>query len=607
MANKIKIDFSKINGFTADYGSSFTISIGENFVKDSVTNEPNIPIEQTYTLTDAAPQILEYIPADNSTNVNDPVIIIKFNQPILRGNGNIRLTTGVNTVVSEFSVQSSRVSIQNSTDLVIDLSGLIQNNTSYELGSYHLTDITGQYTVISPTTLQTTSIPTSSFGSGLNFTTGNAIITKQFSSNMSSEFSCVVGDKISNSKVSRSFYSNQDNDIFDTNPVQLQYVSSATTYTVTLSCDDGEFGYSTEVPSSSLSITGNPQTVNDILPTIKFYPDLDFESNTTFNLKVFSGGIELESFDIPLNHLGEGSIDEVIIFEENEVYTPEYKFTKYNALADLVVCGGGGGGALGGGAAGQLTYQTGLTNLVSFGSNYNIVIGSGGSAGNGLANSSGGNGGSSSGFGYTSTGGGGGSAATSSINQDPAGGNNASFNGSAGYCGDIYAIPATVSYSSGDVLGGSFVAGSGAGGFGNASSYTLSGPYQFEGTSNDFYTPLCGSFLDPSVRGNTGQPATNTSGFDESPAAGVGRNISFLNQTVCVGGQGVTAYALPRISDPSTRYFIVWQGNYSLTPGSGGAGSLSNDYGSFLKYYKRGNGTPTAGQDGIVAVRFYRS
>lgn len=614
MPNKVLIDLTKIPlQYTAGSGlDDVKISLNADFVRDVVTHEGNIPIENiaSYNIGGVPLEIVQTFPENGSINVNDPTFVFRFNQPVQKTtNGVIRLQRpSPFAVISEFSTASNRVSVQNQTDLVIDLTGLLQSNTTYSLGSY-------DFATSSPTNFKQTVIASTLRGFRLlvpgsagsfTFTTGNQLFKKEFSANLNTNFILELGNKITNSDLDRTFLSNQDNSIFSSNPIQLQFASPNVTYTVNLFCNDGEFTYSNATPSSNLDITGTPSQINSILPTIKFYPNVNFASNTQMVVSVSQGAQFLESYNINLLHLGPGSIEEIIIFNTSTTYVPDYKFIKYNAKADIVLAGGGGGGALGGGAAGQVVYQTAVSNLLTQGTPYNIVVGTGGSAGTGMPNSNGANGLNTTAFNYTAQGGSGGSAAQGSINSDPQGGNNASFSGSLGYSGNIFAIPATISYSSGDILGGSVIGGGGAGSFGNAQTFNLSGPYFFEGTTNEFFTPLCGSFLSPSVRGNTGQPATDTSGFDEAPAAGVGRNIPFLNQILGVGGQGVTAYALPRIEVPSTRYFIVWKGISSNTPGSGGAGSLSNDYGILLKFYKRGDSTPTPGQNGIVALRFFR-
>ena len=627
MANKVIVDLRKVD-LNYELGSSgFEVVLNTNVVKSEATNQPNIQTTTLYNTPDVftpRPTIIQFLPLNNSTNVNDPVFVFRFDQDVLlTDSGIIKLDSknpnGTYTSVASFASNSSRVTLQNylgnPRDVVIDVSGLLLPNKEYRLVAGDFL-ISGESTVIN-NRLQRASIPTEVGGSAswYKFTTGSQILKKEFSATMQSAFILDVGNKLTEIESPRNFFSNQDNLIFESNPIQLNNVFNNLTYSVTLSTLNGEFNYANAAPSSTFTITGNPSQIDAILPQIKFYPNLNFNTDTTFNITISQGPEVLESVDVNLIHLGPGSINELIVFESTTTYTPDYKFIKYQALANLAVVGGGGGGAWSGGGGGFVSTQTGVTNLVSIGTTYSIIVGTGGAGGTGLLNSHATDGTESRAFNLSAPGGTGGNAFGTS--GQPKGGDTNRYSGSLltrhtagspGYEDNIYAIPSTVGYSSGDVLGGAIVAGSGGGALSAAAIYNISGPYTFAGTSTTFFTPLCGSFLSPqSVRGNTGQSATDTSGFDQAPAAGAGRFVSFLNQTMGVGGQGVTAYALPLIENPSTRIFQIWKGAESSTYGSGGAGSVAPTFGAFSKYYRRGNGTPGVGKNGVVAIQFYRN
>jgi hypothetical protein len=358
---------------------------------------------------------------------------------------------------------------------------------------------------------------------------------------------------LQNVATSYSYSSNSVNDIFGVGTTPQLGDTIDGTFTVTLSTANGDFASTTDPlnGNSPLSYTGNKAQVNAWLDTIRFYPDKNYTSNTTFTItlvKSGTGGYTVTKTPA-LNFAGaSGFTPRTYTITTNGTWTPQFEEIKYGTM-DYAIIGGGGSGAGcyggtntnyapcggSGGGAGQVTVVNAETVPNA---TITVTIGSGGSN-------------------------------VTGTNSGVAGGS-------------------TIVTGWGGV-GGSLIAGGGGGGI--YGGYTVSPPTSgggglsgasFQGAPMRFQT-----FTFKTTGGGGGGAGGHASGYNQSQSISSGdglggpggAGITFRSVTYGVGGPGVG----PAGSTVSA----------STTYGSGGRGQ-NNSYSN-----------NTAGQNGAVIIYIY--
>ena len=183
----------------------------------------------------------------------------------------------------------------------------------------------------------------------------------------------------------RTYIANQTNNIFQSNTPYISDFDTTVgnTYQITLSCAIGKFSALSNYSDASdaWTFTGTMSQVNAKLASMKFMPNKDISSNSTFTyIQKKKNVIQVA---VNVNLIGSAAIpsSRTVVFDTVGSHT--FQATYDESLyfnADILVVGGGGGatyngGAGGGGGAGLLTSQS-LTTA-----SYPIVVGAGGSAG----------------------------------------------------------------------------------------------------------------------------------------------------------------------------------------------------------------------------------
>lgn len=218
--------------------------------------------------------------------------------------------------------------------------------------------------------------------------------------------------EITNMNISRNFTANNSNNIFSTTtPFISDLDATNPTYTVIFNCPNGQWtGPSSISPyvegslSNPLSITGTKAFINARFASIKFYPNYDLSTNTTFTYTQIKNGVTQVLQTVTLIRNAGTYQSRTVDFINSQTWTPTTTDVMYGKINSMLLVGGGGGGAVGGGGGGELKYIT--TDFIFQNISYNIVVGGGGIAGN--SNTNAGNGGDTTAFGYTARGGGGG-------------------------------------------------------------------------------------------------------------------------------------------------------------------------------------------------------
>lgn len=222
----------------------------------------------------------------------------------------------------------------------------------------------------------------------------------------------VTNSESANLAVSRGYYFNSNTAIFATSPIQVDDngVSSADTYSITISTATraiGGLGYAGNTnPAYSLTITGNKSYVNSQISLVKYFPDLNYTSNTSIYYTQIRNGRTQIIEEIPLTYLGNTTLNwanTTYSLTSTQTINFDPDVVLYGNI-DYVLVGGGGGGTTGGvygdkdggimGLGGQVIE---VLNYKPNTNSYLITIGAGGSAGVG--------GDTTSGFGNTAVGG----------------------------------------------------------------------------------------------------------------------------------------------------------------------------------------------------------
>jgi hypothetical protein len=287
---------------------------------------------------------------------------------------------------------------------------------------------------------------------------------------MSSSISSTVSTTVNNTKIPGYVAGVNDATYF---PNQVLWFTSAritddnpgtSSYTISFTASQGEFGDYTTTSSSTYSFTGTFAQCNTWLSQIYYYPPPYYTGNTTFTYTQIKAGTTQLTKTVNLTSAEYQVKKTTYMFTSNDNWTPTIEEKKYCLAHALVVGGGGGatgahnfGGAGGdGGQVKEVHYQ----NISA--SSYSITVGTGGTANNTRWNGTtypttitAGDGSSSSAFGVTAAGGAGSifSVTNSTTGQNgdyfwtTSGGINLSGFGGKGfdyYGGNDYSLPAVL-------------------------------------------------------------------------------------------------------------------------------------------------------------------
>lgn len=206
----------------------------------------------------------------------------------------------------------------------------------------------------------------------------------------------VTNSETANLAVSRGYYFNSNTAIFATSPIQVDDngVSSADTYSITLSTANraiGGFGYAGNTnPAYSLTISGNKSYVNSQLPLVRYFPDLNYTSNTSIYYTQIRNGRTQVNQEIPLTYLGNITptwSNVTYSITSSQTITLDPDVVLYGNI-DYLLVGGGGGGTTGGvyggrdgGVMGLPGQSLEVLDYRPINNSYAIIIGAGGSAG----------------------------------------------------------------------------------------------------------------------------------------------------------------------------------------------------------------------------------
>jgi hypothetical protein len=339
----------------------------------------------------------------------------------------------------------------------------------------------------------------------------------------------------------RTYLSNVPNAIFATSTPVIGDPVAGAVYTITLSSPNGEFGTITS-STSNYSFTGTISQINAQWTNIRFFPNKDYSSNSTFTYTQTKAGITTVNRTLSLNYAGAGTVPTLTYtFFNSSTWTPTYVEKKYSVFDYLLVGGGGAGGSRtagqsngsGGGGGGGVRYSTDQPLLAN---SYSFTVALGGQP---VAAGNGGAGGSTTGFGFTVGGGlGGGRCVAGGTNGIPGGGGENSTGASGGFgTGTMYNLRP---------LGGGGGSGSTSRGFYRTNDVFNQAP----GAGGDGEShPIYGAVVAQGGGGGVGLRA-------EIGANGTGARGFTLNNPGCGGGGGGGS-ALEELGDPGQPGIVV--------------------------------------------------
>lgn len=227
-----------------------------------------------------------------------------------------------------------------------------------------------------------------------------------------------------NNITARTYRGNQMNTLF---PNNLPFIESSTvgdSYTINISTPNGLIGTQSNGSDalSTFTYTGSLAQVNGLFSTIKYFPEYNLNSTTTYTYEQYKNSVleVSKTKNITYDGLTATSVD--YTFTTSGTWIPTFLEKRYNVMDYIIVGGGGGGGywrvgvpagsrgQAGGGGGGEELVYTGqsITNQ-----SYAVSIGAGGIGGNaagganadGFNSLAGGNGGNTSFNNHTANGG----------------------------------------------------------------------------------------------------------------------------------------------------------------------------------------------------------
>lgn len=205
---------------------------------------------------------------------------------------------------------------------------------------------------------------------------------------------CSVQDlEIANMTYTRYYNKNGVSSLFQANVPYIDDNTNGTYYTISLAINDGLIGTSDSDAASTWTFTGTKTQCNSKFTLLKFWPNKNYQSNTTFVYTQLRDGSQTASITVPLNWTGTTTTysNVTTTLVTSGTWKPDLYLTKY-LIADVIVVGGGGGasgtndyydtlrydpGGSGGGGGGVNV----LSNQTMTWGTYNIVIGAGGTKG----------------------------------------------------------------------------------------------------------------------------------------------------------------------------------------------------------------------------------
>jgi hypothetical protein len=318
----------------------------------------------------------------------------------------------------------------------------------------------------------------------------------------------------------RVYVANNKNNVFSSNVPQITDPVD-TTYTVSITSPFGEFGTSSDLTTSSstLTYTGSKSSVNTWLSSVVFYPNKDYTGNTTYSVTVTRTGLSVTR-TANLSYASTGTITpELFVFNTSGsdslgdfatyTWSPIVEYRKYAVMDYLIVGAGEDGVGYGvgnfatgrGGRGGQVISGTGVTISNS---SYTVNVGASG---------------------------------------EGTGSKSSSFNGQTATL-TSYSNGATATVSSTEAYGG----GAGAGANGSDGSITGTGPYTVNGGNGGagvssnitgttyFYGPGGGGGFSASS-GDTATRGTNATGYPTLRYGGGGQGQSFKSPSTYGGGE----------------------------------------------------------------------
>ena len=207
--------------------------------------------------------------------------------------------------------------------------------------------------------------------------------------------STVITTNITN-MVNRTYLGNTGNNLFASNTPVVDNLDPNAVYTITLTSPLGEFGTGSTA-STTYSFTGTKTQVNNNWANIRFYPNKNVTSTTSFTYTQTVGGVTLVNRTLSLTNQGGlagAQPENTYNILNSGTWTPTALERKYSRMSFTLSAGGGGGGSNstfdrdlvlqgtvnylsggGGGSAGQLVLQT---NQDILNSSYSVTIGNGG-------------------------------------------------------------------------------------------------------------------------------------------------------------------------------------------------------------------------------------
>lgn len=336
--------------------------------------------------------------------------------------------------------------------------------------------------------------------------------------------------EVSNMDISRTFLTNNKNNIFSSDTPQIiDNDTTATNYTITITSSFGQMAFGTDLPTSNvITYTGTKSQCNALFSTIAFWPPKDSTSNGTFTYQQYKDGtLHAEHTVALLAQTSEYANKRSFIISSSQIWTPDYEDLTYGNIDAALVGGGGAGGyytatyqGSGGGGGGEVII---LRNLSLSNIGYTITIGDGGedltyySPTSIASGTIGPDGGDTIAFGYTASGGGGGE--TSNVfnpsnrgdQQNPASGGT-SGSGKLGGDGFTYTNQPDTSWTNGNFEGG-------GGG----------GQLEVGGNSGQVYTSKIPGNGGRGVFISWGDPTSETSMYGFFGGGGTGQATEYLS------------------------------------------------------------------------------
>jgi hypothetical protein len=389
---KLRIDLKDFN-IDLTSGETYTIEIEENFVIDPEASLKSSTESFEYTVPDVGPTLIDTNPDLGDTNVYIANIQFTFNERIRLKPGNFYLYEdgSPDTLILTIPTSNSKISVAEN-QITVDVSGYLNSETTYYIisDSNIIENLIGIETGVTSEDI-------------VKWTTGliqPAPINVSFSLTLDSDISQVE---------SREYFSNQRNNIFNINSLQISYNSNdvnESVFSLVLSLDNGEFWTYGTTPNNIITLSGSKSYINGLIDDYGYYPTKNSNTTDNLNVRLYKDDYLLENKNIDINYIGEGSILDEPWFENSSGSVSwDYEYVKYFNNMSVLVVGSGGGGTRNGGGGGDVVI-TELTPLASINPNnsYAYTVGLGGAAGSnqsGVAS----NGNSSSIFGITAAGG----------------------------------------------------------------------------------------------------------------------------------------------------------------------------------------------------------